>query len=250
MDLGLSGHRAVVTGGAGGIGAAIATRLLAEGCRVALLDADEQAALRKADELSEHGDVIGLRCDVRSAAEVAAAVEQVVTAFGGIEILVNNAGILGLVSPLADYPEEDFVRVIDIDLLGTYRVSHAVLRHMLAAGTGRIVNIASISGKEGNAMMTAYAAAKAGVVGMTKSLGKELARTGIIVNCITPGGVNNTNIMQGAPAAEAQEFVPDHPMGRFAEPHEVAAMTAWLCSEQISYSTGAVFDISGGRAMY
>lgn len=250
MDLGLSGHRAVVTGGASGIGAAIATRLVAEGCRVALLDSDQPAADRMATTLSAAGEVIAVRCDVRSAADVAAAVDEVVAAFGGIEILVNNAGILGLVRPLAEYPEDDFVRVVDIDLLGTYRVSHAVLPHMLAAGTGRIVNIASISGKEGNAMMTAYAAAKAGVVGLTKSLGKELARTGIVVNCITPGGVNNTNIMQGAPAAEAQEFVPDHPMGRYAEPHEVAAMTAWLCSEQISYSTGAVFDISGGRAMY
>jgi 3-oxoacyl-[acyl-carrier protein] reductase len=250
VDLGLSGKVAVVTGGAMGIGAAIAARLAAEGCRVALLDTDVAAAWQTAEKIGDAGVAIGVRCDVRSGTEVAAAVATVVEAFEHIDILVNNAGILGAILPLVDYPEEEFTKVIDIDLLGTYRVSHHVLPHMLAKSSGRIINIASISGKEGNPMMTAYASAKAGVIGLTKSLGKELATTGILVNCVTPGAVLNTNIMQGRPTAPATELVSDHPMGRYAEPEEVAAMVAWLCSPEASYSTGAVFDISGGRAMY
>jgi NAD(P)-dependent dehydrogenase (short-subunit alcohol dehydrogenase family) len=250
VDLGLSGKVAVVTGGAMGIGAAIAARLAAEGCRVALLDTDVAAAWQTAEKIGDAGVAIGVRCDVRSGTEVAAAVATVVEAFEHIDILVNNAGILGAILPLVDYPEEEFTKVIDIDLLGTYRVSHHVLPHMLARSSGRIINIASISGKEGNPMMTAYASAKAGVIGLTKSLGKELATSGILVNCVTPGAVLNTNIMQGRPAAPATELVSDHPMGRYAEPEEVAAMVAWLCSPEASYSTGAVFDISGGRAMY
>jgi 3-oxoacyl-[acyl-carrier protein] reductase len=250
VDLGLSGKVAVVTGGAMGIGAAIAGRLAAEGCRVALLDTDVAAARKTAEKIGDADVAIGVRCDVRSGTEVAAAVAAVAEAFERIDILVNNAGILGAILPLVDYPEDEFTKVIDIDLLGTYRVSHHVLPHMLARSSGRIINIASISGKEGNPMMTAYASAKAGVIGLTKSLGKELATTGILVNCVTPGAVLNTNIMQGRPAGPATELVSDHPMGRYAEPAEVAAMVVWLCSPEASYSTGAVFDISGGRAMY
>lgn len=248
MTLNLEGRRALVTGGTGGIGSAISRRLAAEGVRVAVLDLDETLAAEVAAEIGAHS--IGVRCDVRLPEEVDRAVARVAEEFGGIDIAVNNAGVLGPILPLVDYAEEEFFRVIDIDLLGTYRVSRAVLPHMLSQQRGRIVNIASISGKEGNPMMCAYASAKAGVVGLTKSLGKELAMEGVLVNCITPGGVNNTNIMAGAPVTDADGKVPPPPMGRYAEPDEVAAMTAWLCSDQASYSTGAVFDISGGRAMY
>lgn len=244
----LVGDRALVTGGTGGIGAAISRRLAAEGCRVAVLDLDVEAASALATEIGNGS--VGIRCDVRSPDEVQSAVAEAVSAFGGLDLVVNNAGILGPILPIEEYGEEDFFRVIDIDLMGTYRVTHAAIPHLQAQGSGRIVNIASISGKEGNPMMAAYASAKAGVVGFTKSIGKELALSGVLVNCITPGGVNNTNIMAGAPVTDADGKVPPPPMGRYAEPEEVAAMTAWLCSDQASYSTGAVFDISGGRAMY
>jgi 3-oxoacyl-[acyl-carrier protein] reductase len=237
-----------VTGGTGGIGAAISRRLAAEGCRVAVLDLDVEAASALATEIGNGS--VGIRCDVRSPDEVQSAVAEAVSVFGGLDLVVNNAGILGPILPIEEYGEEDFFRVIDIDLMGTYRVTHAAIPHLQAQGSGRIVNIASISGKEGNPMMAAYASAKAGVVGFTKSIGKELALSGVLVNCITPGGVNNTNIMAGAPVTDADGKVPPPPMGRYAEPEEVAAMTAWLCSDQASYSTGAVFDISGGRAMY
>ncbi len=251
MDLGLGGKRAVVTGAASGIGAAIATRLSAEGATVALLDVDGDGAQAVADAIAKSGcRAIVVSCDVRSGDDVVRALAEAVDAFGGLEVLVNCAGILGRISPLVDYDEADFTRVVDIDLLGTYRVSRAAVPHLLAAGWGRIVNIASISGKEGNAMMTAYAAAKAGVVGFTKSLGRELATTGVLVNCVTPGGVNNTNILQDVPLSASSVTVGNHPMGRLAEPSEVAAMVAWLCSTEVSYTTGGVFDISGGRATY
>jgi 3-oxoacyl-[acyl-carrier protein] reductase len=248
VDYGLDGHRAVITGGAGGIGLAIGRRLVQEGCRVALLDVAADPVAAAARDLAP--DAIGLRCDVRSTADVTAAVSAVTEAFGGVDILVNNAGVMGLIRPLHEYPEEDFDRVVDINLMGTYRMTHAVLPQMLARRRGRVVNIASISGKEGNPMMTAYAASKHGVVGLTKALGKELAASGVVVNCITPGGVNHTNILGGVPLAAADGKVPPPPMGRLAEPSEVAAMTAYLCSDEVSYSTGAVFDLSGGRAMY
>lgn len=244
----LVGDRALVTGATGGIGSAISRRLAAEGCRVAVLDLDVDASRALADEIGNGS--VGVRCDVRSADSVRDAVAAAVDAFSGLDIVVNNAGILGPILPIGEYGEDDFFRVIDIDLMGTYRVTHAAIPHLQAQGSGRIVNIASISGKEGNPMMAAYASAKAGVVGFTKSIGKELAMSGVLVNCITPGGVNNTNIMAGAPVTDADGKVPPPPMGRYAEPEEVAAMTAWLCSDQASYSTGAVFDISGGRAMY
>jgi 2-dehydro-3-deoxy-L-rhamnonate dehydrogenase (NAD+) len=250
---GLTGGRAVVTGAATGIGLAIAVRLVAEGCHVALLDVDDDAAATAAADLTtSSGDAraIAVHCDVRSTADVRAAVAHVDEALGGIDILVNNAGIMGPILPLAEYPEDDFQRVIDINLMGTYRMTHAVLPQMVARGRGRIINIASISGKEGNPMMAGYTASKAGVVGMTKSVGKELARSGVVVNCITPGGVGNTEILQGVPIAAADGKVPPPPMGRLAEPHEVAAMTAYLCCDEVSYTTGAVFDLSGGRAMY
>jgi 3-oxoacyl-[acyl-carrier protein] reductase len=250
-DLGLTAKRAVVTGGASGIGAAIAARLAREGARVALLDVDEDGGRRVVSEIEAAGGTARcVRADVRNAAEVTAAVATAVDAWAGLDILVNAAGMLGPIASLVDYDEDEFVRVIDVDLVGTYRATRAALPHLLANGWGRVVNIASISGKEGNALMTGYAAAKAGVVGFTKALGRELATSGVLVNCVTPGGVDHTNILQGRAAASSGVGAANHPMGRLAEPEEVAALVAWLCSPEVTFSTGAVFDISGGRASY
>jgi 2-dehydro-3-deoxy-L-rhamnonate dehydrogenase (NAD+) len=241
----LAGKRAIVTGAAAGIGAAVTRRLAAEGARVALLDITDAGAL--AAQLSPEG--VAVACDVRSGEAVASAVATIVDAWGGVDIVVNNAGITGTVAELVDLPEDEFLRVLDIDLVGTYRVTRAALPYLLAGGWARVVNIASISGKDGNPRMTAYAAAKAGVIGFTKALGRELATTGVLVNAIAPGGVSDTNISVGA-AAEMTAVSPVHPMGRLATPDEVAALVTWLCSDQVSFSTGAVYDISGGRASY
>jgi len=257
----LAGKRAIVTGAAGGIGAAVARRLAAEGARVALLDVADagpaaaavSAAARAAcrSGADQRSAALALRCDVRSADQVTAAVSDVAEAFGGIDIVVNNAGVIGPVVPLRDYPEDEFLRVLDIDLVGTYRVSRAALPHLLDAGWGRIVNIASIAGKNGNPRMTAYAAAKAGIIGFTKALGRELATSGVLVNAVAPGGVGDTGITGSVPVdADTPRPVPSHPMGRLGRPDEVAALVVWLCSEQVSFSTGAVYDISGGRATY
>jgi len=241
----LAGKRAIVTGAAAGIGAAVTRRLAAEGARVALLDIADAQPL--ATDLS--GGALAVTCDIRSGEAVTSAVATVVEALGGIDIVVNNAGVTGAVAGLADLPEEEFLRVLDIDLVGTYRVTRAALPYLLTGGWARVVNIASISGKDGNPKMTAYAAAKAGVIGFTKALGRELATTGVLVNAVAPGGVSDTNISRGAPA-EMSAVSPVHPMGRLATPDEVAALVAWLCSDQVSFSTGAVYDISGGRASY
>jgi 3-oxoacyl-[acyl-carrier protein] reductase len=245
-------RRAVVTGGGAGIGTAIAQRLAAAGIRVAVLDANEAGAAAVADGLkASHGtDALGLRCDVTVTDEVRAAIAEVALVWGGIDILVNNAGIVGPHLPLIEYPEVEFVRVVDVDLLGAFRVTQAALPHMLPLEWGRIVNIASIAGKAGNPRMTGYAAAKAGLIGLTKALAAELATTGILVNCVTPGGVRGTNIARAMPPEAARSAVFNHPLGRLAVPEEVAAMVAWLCSDEVSFSTGAVFDISGGRATY
>lgn len=245
----LVGKSAIVTGGAVGIGAAVARRLHDEGVRVALLDVDESAVVATASELGL--PAIGLRCDVRSSADVREAVDVVAEAFGGVDILINNAGIIGPVLPILDYPEEDFARVFDVNIMGTFRLTKAVLPHMAAAGqNGRIVNIASIAGKEGTQNMTGYAASKAAVIGFTKAIGKEVAPYGPLVNCIAPGGVSGTNIATKERQEMARDMARGHPIGRLAVPEEVAALATWMCSEQMSFSTGAVFDISGGRATY
>jgi 2-dehydro-3-deoxy-L-rhamnonate dehydrogenase (NAD+) len=246
----LTGKTAIVTGAAVGIGAAVARRLHLEGVRVALLDVDESAVLAAAADLG--APVLGLRCDVRSSVDVSEAVAAVTAAFGGVDILINNAGVIGPVLPILEYPEEDFARVFDVNIMGTFRLTKAVLPHMTAAGqSGRIVNIASIAGKDGNPNMAGYAASKAAVIGFTKAVGKELAAHGPLVNCIAPGGVGGTNIgTEQRRQGTAKDMAAKHPIGRLAVPDEVAALAAWLCSEQMSFSTGAVFDISGGRATY
>jgi len=169
--------------------------------------------------------------------------------FGKIDVLVNNAGIAGPTAPVVDYPIQEWKRVIDIDLNGPFLCSRAVVAHMVKAGYGRIVNIASIAGKEGNPNAAAYAAAKGGVIAFTKALGKELAQTGVLVNCVTPAAAQTAILEQVTPEF-AKFMLSKIPMGRFVKVEEIAALACWLASEDCSFSTGAVFDISGGRATY
>ncbi len=194
-------------------------------------------------------EVIPLVVDVANPASVGALVGQVIERTGRIDVLVNNAGIAGPAASVAEYPDDEWRRVMAIDLDGTFYMSKAVLPHMLARNSGRIVNIASIAGKEGNPNMPAYSAAKAGVIGFTKSLAKEVATKGIIVNCITPA-VIETEIVTQLTQETVQYMVSRIPIGRVGLPEEVAALVSWLASSECTFSTGAVFDISGGRATY
>jgi 3-oxoacyl-[acyl-carrier protein] reductase len=241
----LAGQHAVVTGAARGIGLAIAERLLASGARVSLWDRDGDAVAAAAKALDAHSACV----DVTDLAAVQAAAAQVVERFGGVSILVNNAGITGGNRPSWEIPAEEWRQVIDVDLTGVFLCCKAIIPTMLAASYGRIVNIASIAGKEGNPNAAHYSAAKAGVIGFTKSLGKELARLGVVANCVTPA-VIETDIFKQMTAEHIQYMLSRVPMGRFGQVGEAAALVAWLCSNECSFSTGAVFDLSGGRATY
>jgi 3-oxoacyl-[acyl-carrier protein] reductase len=243
----LSGRRAVVTGGAQGIGYAIAETLLARGAQVVLWDRDEALM---ADATARLGaGARGVAVDVTHPDSIAAAVTESQGTAGGIDILVNNAGIAGDNATVWDYPIDEWRRVIDIDLNGVFYCCRAVTPLMLTQDYGRIVNIASIAGKEGNPNASAYSAAKAGVIALTKSLGKELADTGIRVNCITPAAAR-TRIFDQMTQEHIDFMLSKIPMGRFVKVEEVASLVAWLASEECGFSTGAVFDISGGRATY
>src|SRR5262245_16026171 len=241
----LAGQCAVVTGAARGIGHAIAQRLLLSGARVSLWDRDAAAVHAAAKTLDAHSACV----DVTDFAAVQAAAASVTSRFGGISILVNNAGITGGNRPSWEVPVEEWRQVIDIDLTGYFLCCKAVVPTMLAAGYGRIVNIASIAGKEGNPNAAHYSAAKAGVIGFTKSLGKELAKSGVVANCVTPA-VIETDIFKQMTPEHIQYMLSRVPMGRFGKPEEAAALVAWLCSKECSFSTGGVFDLSGGRATY
>jgi NAD(P)-dependent dehydrogenase (short-subunit alcohol dehydrogenase family) len=243
----LSGRCAVVTGGAQGIGRAIAERFLAEGVKVCLWDADGELATDVAGQLGEN--TYSQQLDITDPDAVAKAAEASVLAMGGIDILVNNAGISGPNVPTWEYPVEDWLQVLDIDLNGVFYCCRALVPIMRASGYGRIVNIASVAGKEGNPNAPAYSAAKAGVIGLTKSLGKELAETDIRVNCVTPA-VAKTRIFDQMTEEHIGYMLSKIPMGRFVEVEEIAALVAWLSSEECSFSTGAVFDITGGRSTY
>ena len=245
----LDGRRAAVTGGAQGIGRAVAERLLASGAAVALWDQDKALADETRAALSAHGTVVAVEMDVTDAASAEAAVAETRKRLGGLEVMVNNAGIAGPNATTWDYPPEAWQQVIDIDLTGVFLCCRAVVPHMIAQDYGRIVNVASIAGKEGNPNAAPYSAAKAGVIALTKSLGKELAGYDIAVNCITPAAAK-TRIFEQITQEHIDYMLSKIPRGRFVKVEEIAALVAWLCSQECSFSTGAVFDISGGRATY
>lgn len=245
----LDGMNAVVTGGAQGIGRAIGARLRSSGAGVVVWDSDPTAMNEARSDWPGDEPAGWIEVDVADPGAVDAALGETLRAVARIDILVNNAGISGPNAPTWEYAVDDWRRVIDVDLTGPFLVSRAVLPAMRAAGYGRIVNVASIAGKEGNPNAPAYSAAKAGVIALTKTLGKELAGTGITVNCVTPAAVE-TGIFAQMSQAHIDYMLAKIPLARFGRPDEIAAMVAWLCSRECSFSTGAVFDLSGGRATY
>lgn len=245
----LSGQTAIVTGGARGIGLAIATRLAVSGANVCLWDVDPTALEAAKGELNRPEQVHSAVVDVTAEASVAAAVESTVGRFGSISILVNNAGIAGTNAKTWEMDPADWRRVVDIDLTGVFLCCRAVVPHLLAGGYGRIVNIASVAGKEGNPNASHYSAAKAGVIALTKSLGKELATENICVNCITPA-VIETDILKQLTPQHVEYMRSKIPMGRFGKVEEAAALATWLSSSECSFSTAATFDLTGGRATY
>jgi 3-oxoacyl-[acyl-carrier protein] reductase len=241
-----AGQTAIVTGGAAGIGLAVAARITAEGGRVSLWDRDK-ARLEEARRDIGAADIQAL--DIADPDAVARAAEASAAALGGTDILVCSAGITGPNTPLADYPVADWQQVINVNLNGLFYCNKFVVPQMLAGGYGRIVNIASVAGKEGNPNASAYSTSKAGVIGLTKSLGKELAKTEIRVNCVTPAAVR-TAIFAQMSQAHIDFMLSKIPIGRFGEVAEVTSLVCWLASREASFSTGAVFDVSGGRATY
>ncbi len=244
------GQVAIVTGAGTGIGLAIASRLGGEGARVVIVDYDGELAGRAAGDLEDMGVETLLEVgDVGDPDVAERSVARAIDAWGRIDVLVNNAGIGGDVGNIWELPVEELDRVYRTNLRGVFLFCHYVIPHMLARGYGRIVNIASIAGKEGNPRMVPYSSTKAGVIGLTKSVGKDLAATGVRVNCVAPAVVQ-TRILDQLTPEQVQYMVDRIPMGRTGGADEVAALVSWLASEECSFSTGAVFDISGGRATY
>ena len=240
------GRKAIVTGGASGLGRAVAARITAEGGEVAIWDVN-------ADLLSAAHDETGVRAaqevDVADARKVAEAVAESVRALGRIDILINSAGITGATASVADYPIESWLQVMNVNLNGLFYCCRAVVPLMLQNGYGRIVNVASVAGKEGNPNASAYSASKAGVIGLTKSLGKELATKGVIVNALTPATFESP-ILDQLPESQVDYMRAKIPMGRLGEVEESAAMVCFMASEECSFTTASVFDTSGGRTTY
>jgi len=246
-QLDFAGRNAIVTGGAQGIGLAIVNRLIASGARVRIWDRDDRLLAKVVATLGSA--VTGDAIDVTDPDAIARGARSALETLGKIDVLVNNAGIAGMAKPVVEYPVEEWKRVIDIDLTGPFLCCRAVAPHMTRAGYGRIVNIASIAGKEGNPNAAAYGAAKGGLIAFTKSLGKELAQTGVLVNCVTPAAAQTAILEQVTPEF-TKYMLSKIPMGRFVKVEEIAALACWLASEDCSFSTAGVFDISGGRATY
>jgi len=241
-----AGRAAIVTGGASGIGLDTARRLVAEGAKVSLWDLNAEALAAAA---SETGAQHVYALDITDAGAVENAMEASIAALGGLDVLVSSAGITGPNATVAEYPADAWRQVIDVNLNGLFYCNQAAIRVMEPKGYGRIVNIASIAGKEGNPNASAYSASKAGVIGFTKSLAKEVAKTDIRVNCITPAAVR-TAIFDQMTQSHIEFMLSKIPVGRFGAIEEISALVCWLASEEASFSTGAVFDVSGGRATY
>ena len=245
----LKNRKAVVTGGAQGIGLAIAERLLKSGASVSLWDRDESLLMETSDSLSSKGKVEPVVMDVTDLKSVRNAAKKTEESLRAIEVLVCNAGIAGPTAKIWEYPPEEWQQVIDIDLTGVFNCLHVVSPIMIDQNYGRIVNVASVAGKDGNPNAAPYSAAKAGVIALTKSLGKELAGYDIAVNCITPAAAK-TRIFDQISEDHIQYMLSKIPRNRFLKVEEAASMVAWLCSEENSFTTGGVFDLSGGRSTY
>lgn len=242
-----SGQVAVVTGGAQGIGRAVCEELHKGGARIVIWDNDRGLAEQTASEIG--ADSLAFAVDIADWASVSAARDATLDHAGRIDIVVNSAGVAGMNATVEDYPVEEFASIVAINLMGTFHVNKAVVPTMRAKGYGRIVNIASVAGKEGNPNASAYSASKAGVIGLTKSLGKELAGEDIAVNCVTPAAAR-TRIFDQMSQEHIDYMLSKIPRNRFLEVNEAASMIAWLASRENSFTTGGVFDLSGGRATY
>jgi len=243
----LTGQTAIVTGAGTGIGEAIAQRLMAAGARVAIADIDENAAQAAADRVG--GGAFALAMDVTKPEQVEASIAKVIRTAGSLEILVNNAGIAGKAAPIWEQSDSDWLRVMDLNINAPFYMCRAVLPQMRAKGYGRIVNIASIAGKEGNPNMVAYSASKAAIIGLTKSIAKEVATEGICINAVAPA-VIRTKILEQLTPAQVDYMVQRIPMKRTGQPEEVAAVVHFLASRDCSFVTGQCYDVSGGRATY
>ena len=247
----LQGKKAVVTGGARGIGFAIAQRLLASGATCSLWDRDAEALATASRALAgnDAGFVHTAEVDLTQAVSVTAAADTTLRALGRVDILVNNAGVAGANRKTWEFEPDEWQQVLQVNLFGVFLCCRALLPGMVSQGYGRVVNIASIAGKEGNPNASHYSASKAGVIALTKSLAKETARSGVIVNAVAPA-VIETDILKQMSREHIDYMLSKIPMGRFGLKDEAAALVAWLCSAECSFSTGAVFDLSGGRATY